>query len=74
MTRPIWGAPPEPEALAERPLHRVVADLPETLGPLRALGVDPREVGARALRDAAGERWEETLARLEAALAWRRPA
>lgn len=74
MTRHIWGAPPEPERLGERPLHRVVADLPETLGPLRALGLDPRDVGARPLRAAAGERWEETVARLEAALAWRRPA
>ena len=74
MTRPVWGPPPEPKALAERPLHRVVADFPETLGPLRALGLDPRSVGARPLRAAAGERWDETAARLEAALAWRRPA
>ena len=49
MTRSAAAPPPDDAALREAPLHVVVRDWPETLVPLRRVGVDPAARGAEPL-------------------------
>jgi hypothetical protein len=60
---------PTREMLATTPLHRLVQDFPETLSPIRALGLEPE-----SLADLTVESVDEDgalLYELEASTAWR---
>ncbi|HEX7049489.1 MAG TPA: hypothetical protein VF188_04700 [Longimicrobiales bacterium] len=70
MPRPeLVPAPPE-AVLAERPLHAVARDFPETLAVFRAHGVDVPRRGAAPIA-AAAEDAGPLLADLAAAMDWR---
>ena len=71
MTRAA-APPPDDAALREAPLHVVVRDWPETLVPLRRVGVDPAARGAEPLgRLPDAEAAEAAVAACLEATAWR---
>lgn len=67
--RRLPAPPPEPETLPSTPIHRVVAEWPETLAVLRDAGVETGPTGGAPLsrRRDAGELAERILR----ATAWR---